>query len=174
MERTRTGDRPPEPAASRWLVAGRAAAYAASLAAFAYGLVSLYWALGGHGLISTVGGYVEQFAQRGGATAVLLAWAATVLKAAGGFLALALARPWGRLVPRAWLLTASAGASVLLVAYGGLNVAAGALVLTNVIHPSQSTDLNALRWHVELWDLWFLAWRIMQALATVSYWKQAP
>ena len=45
---------------------------------------SLYRALGGHGLVSTVGGYVAQFARREGATPVLLALAAVVAKAAGG------------------------------------------------------------------------------------------
>ncbi len=27
----------------------------------------------------------------------------------------------------------------------------------------------ALRWHVGLWDLWFLVWGILLALATASY-----
>jgi len=35
---------------------GTAAAYAAAIVAFAYALVSLYWAVGGHGLVSTVAG----------------------------------------------------------------------------------------------------------------------
>jgi hypothetical protein len=56
-------------------------------------VVSLYWAAGGDGLVSTVGGYVEQFARRGGAVPVLLALVAAVAKVAGGVLALALVRP---------------------------------------------------------------------------------
>ena len=87
---TKTGNEPNVPAASEWSVLGTVAAYGASVVAFAYALVSLYWALGGRGLISTVGGYVEQFAHHGGTAAVLLAWAAMVLKVVGGFLALAL------------------------------------------------------------------------------------
>ena len=172
MGKTKTGNGRAVPAASRWSAAGTAAAYAAGAVAFAYALVSLYWALGGRGLISTVGGYVEQFARRGGAAPVLLAWAVTAVKVAGGFLALALVRPWGRLVPRRWLLIGSAGASVVLIAYGGLYVIGGALVLADVIHPSPSTDMTALRWHVGLWDLWFLVWGILLALATVGYWKR--
>ena len=166
----RTGvERPPSaPAASGWS-AGTVAAYAAALVAFAYALVSLYWAVGGHGLVSTVGGYVEQFARRGGAVPVLVALAATAAKVAGGLLALALVRPWGRVVPRRWLLLGSAGASVLLVAYGGLYVLAGALVLSRVIHPGGSVDRAVLRWHVEVWDLWFLVWGILLALATAGY-----
>src|SRR5690348_17301814 len=107
---------------------GTVTAYAAAIAAFAYALVSLYWAVGGRGLVSTVGGYVEQFAHRGGAVPVLVALAATAAKVAGGLLALALVRPWGRAIRLGWLRAGAAAASVLLVLYGAVNVAAGALV----------------------------------------------
>jgi Protein of unknown function (DUF3995) len=160
------------PAASGWPAAGTITAYAAAILAFAYALMSLYWALGGHALVSTVGGYVEQLARRGGALPVLIAVAATVAKVACGLLALALVRPWGRVIPRGWLLAGSAGASALLVVYGGLNVLLGALVLSGVIHPAGSVDRAALRWHVGVWDLWFLVWGIMLALATVGYWRR--
>jgi hypothetical protein len=95
MGRTGAEPAPPAPAASGWPVVGTVAAYAAAAVAFAYALVSLYWAVGGRGLLSTVGGYVEQFARRGGAVPVLVALAATAAKVAGGLLALALVRPWG-------------------------------------------------------------------------------
>ena len=160
------------PAATGWSAVGTVTAYAAAIVAFAYALVSLYWALGGNGLVGTVGGYVEQFARRGGAVPVLVALAATVAKVVGGLLALALTRPWGRVVPRGWLLVSAAGASMLLVVYGGLNVVAGALVLSGVIHPAGSVDRTALRWHVGVWDLWFLVWGILLALAAVGYWRQ--
>ena len=93
-------------------------------------------------------------------------------KALGGLIALALVRPGGRVVRRSWLLVASAAASVLLIVYGGLNVAAGALVLSGVLHPSGSVDRTALRWHAGVWDLWFLVWGILLAVATVSSWRQ--
>jgi Protein of unknown function (DUF3995) len=169
MGRAGAGGEPSAPATSAWSVVGAAAAYAAAIIAFAYALVSLYWAVGGHGLVSTVGGYVEQFARRGGAVPVLVALAATVAKVAGGLLALALVRPWGRVVPRRWLLLGSAGASVLLAVYGGLNVLAGALVLSGAIHPAGGADRTALRWHVGVWDLWFLVWGIVLALAAIGY-----
>jgi hypothetical protein len=172
MGRTGIERAPSAPASSAWPVVGNAAAYAAAVVAFAYALVSLYWAVGGHGLVSTVGGYVEQFARRGGAVPVLVALAATALKVAGGLLALALVRPWGRVVPRRWLLRGSAAASVLLVAYGGLNVLAGVLVLSGVIHPEGSVDRTALRWHAGVWDLWFLVWGILLALATIGCWQR--
>jgi Protein of unknown function (DUF3995) len=131
--------------------------------------VSLYWAAGGRALISTVGGYVQQFASRGGAAPLLAALAVAALKLAGGLLALALVRPWGRAVRRRWLLTVSAGASMLLVIYGGLNVLLGGLVLAGVIHPGGGVDRTALRWHVGVWDMWFLVWGVVLGLATIGY-----
>ena len=128
--------------------------------------------MGGRSLAGTIGGYVEQMARHGGAAVVLLALAATAAKVVGGLLALALVRPWGRVLRRLWLLIVSAAASVLLIVYGGLNVAAGALVLSGVIHPSGSVDRSALRWHVGVWDLWFLVWGILLAVATASYWRR--
>ncbi len=86
-------DRTQAPPPIGWSTAGTAAAYAATIVAFAYALVNLYWAAGGHGLVSTVGGYVEQFARHGGALPVLVALAAVAAKVAGGLLALALVRP---------------------------------------------------------------------------------
>ena len=100
-----------QPAPSGRATPATAATYAAAVAALSYALVSGHWALGGHALISTVGGYAAQAAHRGGAAPVLLALAAAVAKAAGGLLALALVRPWGRVIPRGWLLAGSAGAS---------------------------------------------------------------
>ena len=111
-------------------------------------------------------------ARRGGGAVVLLAVVAVAAKAVAGLIALALARPGGRAVRRSWLLVVSAAASVLLIVYGGLNVAAGALVLSGVLHPSGSVDRMALRWHAGVWDLWFLVWGILLAVATVSYWRQ--
>jgi hypothetical protein len=99
----------------------------------------------------------------------MAALAAALAKVAGGLLALALVRPWGRVVRRRWLLIGSAGASVLLTVYGGLNVLIAALVLSGAIHPDGSVDRTALRWHAGVWDLWFLVWGILLALATLSY-----
>jgi Protein of unknown function (DUF3995) len=159
------------PAAAARRTTGTVAAYAAAVVAFAYALVSLYWGVGGHRLLSTIGGYVAQLAREGGAVPVLVALAASAAKVAGGLLALALVRPWGRVIPRRWLLAGSTAASVLLVGYGGLSVLLGALVLSGVIHPG-GVDRTALRWHVGVWDLWFLGWGILLALATVSYWRR--
>jgi hypothetical protein len=157
------------PATTGWSAVGIISAYAAAIVAFGYAAMSLYWAVGGHALLSTIGGNVEQFARRGGALTVLAELAVTAAKVAGGMLALALVRPWGRAVPRGWLQLGSAAVSVLLVVYGGLNVLLGALVLSRLIHSGGSVDRTALRWHVGLWDMWFLVWGILLALAAIGY-----
>jgi hypothetical protein len=46
----------------------------------------------------------------------------------------------------------------VLTVHGGLLVAVRALVLSGLVSPSGSVDRTALRWHVLLWDLWFLVW----------------
>ena len=172
MVRTRAEKGQSAPAGSGGPAVGTVTAYAAAVVAFAYALMSLYWAVGGHALVSTIGGYVEQFARRGGALPLLVALAAALAKVAGGLLALALVRPWGRVIPRGWLLSGSAGASALLVASGGLTVLLGALVLSGVIHPAGSVDRTALRWHVGVWDLQFLVWGILLAPAIAGYWRR--
>lgn len=60
---------------------------------------------------------------------------------------------------------ANAVASAVLVLWGGANVLVGTLVLADVIAPSAPVDERSLRWHVFLWDLWFLAWGALVALA---------
>jgi hypothetical protein len=103
---------------------------------------------------------------RSGGTVALLAISVTVLlKALGALLALALARLWGRHLPRRALLVAGAGAAAVLVVYG----AAEALVETGAIKPSGSVDWAALRWHLGLWDPWFLVWGLLLAAATRGY-----
>jgi hypothetical protein len=44
----------------------------------------------------------------------------------------------------------------VLTVHGGLLVAVGTLVLSGLLSPSGPVDRTALRWHVLLWDVWFL------------------
>ena len=160
----------------RGMPAGTIAAYAAAAAAFGYAAVSLYWAAGGTLLLGTLGGTMEDIARRGGLPAVALGLTATVLKAAGGILALALVRPWGRIVRRKWRLTVAAIASAVLICYGAVQVGAGALVLSGAVHPRGAVDRDALRWHVALWDMWFLVWGLLLAVAVAAVvrWRRQP
>jgi hypothetical protein len=141
------------------------AAYAACGVALASAAVSFYWAFGGTAGIDTLGGRLEELARDEDPVALWLAGAAGVAKLAGAALALALVRPWGRVVPRrALVMTAWVGA-VVLVLYGGVNVVAGALVLGGVVEVAGGVDRTALWWHVLVWDLWFVVWGVLLGMA---------
>jgi hypothetical protein len=143
----------------------RAAAYAACALALLYAVPSFYWSLGGSAGLDTVGGAVEELARTSDLARVTLGIGAGVLKVAGGLLALALVRPWGRAIPRRLLVGAAWAASAVLTVYGGLLVVVGTLVLTGLIRPSGPVDRTVLRWHVLLWDLWFLVWGLVLGVA---------
>jgi hypothetical protein len=134
---------------------------------------SFYWALGGTAGLHTVGGAIEELARSRDPAGVALGLGAVLLKVAGGLLALALVRPWGRAIPRRLLGGAAWAASVVLTAYGGLLVAVGTLVLTGLISPSGPVDRTALRWHVLLWDLWFLVWGLVLGVAAWQYGRES-
>jgi hypothetical protein len=148
------------------------AAYAACALALLSAVPSFYWALGGTAGLDTVGGAIEELGRSRDPAGVALGIGAGVLKVAGGLLALALVRPWGRAIPRRLLLGVAWAASVALTAYGGLLVAVGALVLTGFMSPAGPVDRTALGWHVVLWDLWFLVWGLVLGVAAWHYGRQ--
>jgi hypothetical protein len=141
------------------------AAYGAAVLAGGYALVSAYWTAGGTALLSTVGGGLEDLARRGDGGALLLGAFTVLLKVAGCLLALGLVRPWGARLPRRLLEGTAATAGVLLVLYGGLLVVGGAAALAGLF--GEPANPVALRWHVLVWDLWFLLWGVLLLLAVV-------
>jgi hypothetical protein len=143
-----------------WARSGRSAALAAAALAFASAAVSLYWTLGGTGLLDTVGGEIERLARERSAAAIAVVGATAVAKLLAGALALALLRS-----DRRPLFRAAIGGGALLGLYGGVLVVAGALVLAGAIDSSEPVDEYALRWHVFLWDMWFLVWGAALAVA---------
>jgi hypothetical protein len=145
------------------------AAYAACALALLSAIPSFYWAAGGTIGLDTVGGAIEELARARDPAGVALGIGAGVLKVAGAVLALALVRPWGRRVPRRLLGGVAWAASMVLTLYGGLLVAVGALVLAGVIGPAGPVDRTALRWHVLVWDLWFLVWGLLLGVAAWHY-----
>jgi hypothetical protein len=144
---------------------GNWAAYAACVVALLYAGVSFYWAFGGTAGIGTLGGRLEELGRSGDPAVLWLAGIAGVLKVAGAVVALALVRPWGRVVPRRVLLVAAWAGAVVLVGYGGLYVGGGALVLGGVVEVAGAEDRRALWWHVLVWDLWFLVWGVLLGMA---------
>jgi hypothetical protein len=149
------------------------AAYAACALAWLSAVPSFYWALGGTAGLDTVGGAIEQLARTRDPAGIALGLGAGVLKVAGGLLALALVRPWGQAIPGRLLGGVAWAASVVLTGYGGLLVAVGALVLGGLISPAGPIDRTALRWHVFLWDLWFLVWGLLLGVAGWQYGRES-
>jgi hypothetical protein len=141
------------------------AAYAACGVALAYAVVSFYWAFGGTAGIDTLGGRLEELARNEDPVVLWLAGAAGVAKLAGAVLALALVRPWGRVVPRRVLVVAAWVGAVVLVLYGGVSVVAGALALGGVVEVAGGVDRTALWWHVLVWDPWFVVWGVLLGMA---------
>jgi hypothetical protein len=137
--------------------------------ALGYALVSLYWAAGGTRGLGTLGGSIERLARSEDATAATVISIVIILKLAAAFLALALVRPWGQRIPRRLLLIAGGVAATVLILYGGVQVISEALVETGAIRPSGHVDWRALRWHLGVWDLWFLAWGVALGVALRAY-----
>jgi Protein of unknown function (DUF3995) len=86
--------------------------------ALLYAVPSFYWALGGTAGLDTVRGAIEELGRTRDPAGVALGIWAGVDKVAGGLLALALVRAWGRAVPRRLLLGIAWAASMALTAYG--------------------------------------------------------
>ena len=99
---------------------------------------------------------------------VTLGLVVAVVKVLGGLLALALVQPWGCRLPRRPLVVLALVAAAGLVLYGGLLVVVEAFVLTGVVTPSTAVDERALRWHVLVWDMWFLLWGLALGAAAVA------
>lgn len=114
---------------------------------------SLYWALGGDMLASTVGAWAVQW--RTGSPVAAGATLATIalVKVVAAVVPWIAARSGG---PRGALRVLCWAGSALLVAYGLVNAAAANLALSGVGGPV--TDLSATRGHAWLWDPLFLAW----------------
>jgi hypothetical protein len=141
-------------------------AYGAAVLAALSAAVSAHWLAGGTWLLSTVGGAVEAQGRQGGAVVTAGLALVVVLKLAVAGLALALAHPpAGRRLQRLVGTTALLTGSVLTL-YGGVLVAVGALALTGVL--GEPADPTALRWHVLLWDPWFLLWGLLLVVAAIS------
>ena len=148
-----------------WLAAGLA---------FASASVSAYWTLGGDLLLDTVGGAIERLARERSSGALALGATTVLLKIVAGILAIGLARLDAGGTRRRVLLWANGMASAVLCLWGGANVVVGALVLSGAIARAADVDRRAVRWHVFLWDMWFLIWGLALAIAVVAARRDRP
>jgi len=144
-------------------------AYAACAWAAVFAAMSFYWAAGGTAGANTIGDIITTPALARDPTFVAILWATGALKAIAGLLALALVRPWGRVFPRWMLLTAGWGTGLLLVLYGGANLAVRGLMAVGIISTPASMHSVAARWHLLLWDPWWTLGGVLFVAAIWSY-----
>lgn len=120
--------------------------------------------------LDTVGREAVELSKSGNLAVYAALWFTGALKVAGGLLALALAQPWGGRVFRRWMLLAAGWtATVLLVLYGGANIAVLLLVEARVVDAPADLDWRGLHGHLYLWDPWFLGWGVLLGIATLAY-----
>jgi len=143
------------------------AGYAACVWALVFAAITFYWAAGGTAGGDTIGPAITNMARDPAFIAAL--WGIGALKLLGGLLALALVRPWGRVLPRWMLLTAAWGGGILMVLYGGASWVQEGLMVSGVIRIPAGLGPTAARWHVLLWDPWWLLGGILFIIAAWSY-----
>lgn len=135
---------------------------AAAVVGVAHALPSLYWALGGTWLVSTLGEWATQWRRESPGQVLVLLVLIFLVKLAGAVLPLAGER--GLLpAPRVWRALFWCGAMVL-VTYGAVNVV-GAVAALAGLAPAGALDTAALVGHAFLWDPMFLLWGVLLAVA---------
>jgi hypothetical protein len=142
------------------------AGYAAAFWAFLFAAMSFYWALGGRLGVETIGDAITKPALAGDPTILAVVWITGALKVVAGVLALALVQPWGRRIPRWMSLLGGWGASALFLVYGAANLVQDALIVAGAIPTPVGLGAVAARWHLFLWDPWWLLGGVLFALAT--------
>jgi hypothetical protein len=146
-------------------VSATVAAGLALLVGVGYAAISAYWAVGGSGLLDTVGGVFERAGRSGGTSIAVVLWVVVAVKLVAAMLPLLvvsrlLARGWRRALGLlAWVEAA------ILTGYGLVLTGGGLLVQAGVIRSSLGADHRALAWHAYLWDPWFLVWGLLVGAA---------
>lgn len=145
------------------------AGYAACAWALIFAAASFYWAAGGTAGAETIGPALTSLALARDPEFVAALWITGALKVAAGLLALALVQSWGRLIPRWLLLVAGWGASAGLVLYGAASFVQHALMLAGAVPLPAGLGETAARWHLLLWDPWWLLGGLLFAATTWGY-----
>jgi hypothetical protein len=153
---------------------GRWAGYATAACAFLFALTSFYWGFGGTFALDTVGREAVELIEAGDVGIYLAVWFAGVVKVAGGVLALALVRPWGRRYLRHWMLMlAGWGGAAVLILYGGAQISVQLMVRAGIIAPAGEMDWRGFYGHLYLWDPWFVVWGILMGITAFYYTRNA-
>ncbi|MBA2530173.1 MAG: DUF3995 domain-containing protein [Euzebyales bacterium] len=128
-----------------------------------FAAVHAYWALGG------TAGLPAGLSLAGNTTLFVIDVVAIPLCLAGAWLALALARPWGRRLPRRVVLAAAWAVSALLVVHAVPAVVDGILLVTGLRSAELSTSE---RFSLFLYEPYWLFGGILFGLATWSFQRE--
>jgi Protein of unknown function (DUF3995) len=163
------------PTAQTTRPAPRWPAYAAASWAFVFALVSFYWALGGTvGAATNAPAITEPVLAREPA-AVAVIWITGALKLLLAALALLLLWPRPRRVPtwasnwlpRRLLIGTGWVVTALMAGYEGLaSLVQHALMVAGVLDIPAGLGETSARWHLVLWDPWWLLGGVLLGLAT--------
>lgn len=147
--------------------------FAACAWALAFAILSFYWAAGGTGGGATIGPAMERLGLARDPGFVAILWATGALKVVVGALALALTQPWGRRLPR-WALLFAAWSAVLIMAVyeGAASLVQHALMVAGIVGTPAGLGSAAARWHLFLWDPWWLLGGVLVLLATLFYQRE--
>lgn len=144
-------------------------AYAAALWAAVFGGLSLYWAIGGTALAGAVSPDAKEMVEDRVPWFMALLWIVALLKLGIGVLALALVRPWGESVPRWMLLLSASGVGAFMFLYGAVQLALSVPVLTGAVDAPGAPEPDVLRWHVFVWQPYWLLGGILLLTAASIY-----
>jgi hypothetical protein len=135
----------------------------------------MYWAVGGTGLLDTVGGEIERWGRERSVAVVIALWVIVVVKLVGAAAPLVFARGGAHHGPARTnarpVRLLGWSAAVGLTVYGGVLSVAGVLVETGVVDAADDADERALAWHAYFWDPWFALWG---AAFAVTLWCTRP
>jgi hypothetical protein len=143
--------------------------YAAAGWTALYGLLKLYWAIGGTRLRDTVG--IDKQLWHDGRFVALGLWGTVLLALVGIATALATVRPWGARIPRWVIGTGAWFATVVLALRAAPSLVADALVAADLVVPHgwNADRQRLLLWDLRLWAPFFAVWALLWAATAWRY-----
>jgi Protein of unknown function (DUF3995) len=144
------------------------AAYGAAAWAVLFAAMSAFWALGGTLGLDTLGTEIEREARARDPDTIAVVWITALLKLVAAALALALVMPWGRMLPRRLLVTATWIVGLGLIAYALANFVQHGLMKADVVDTPTALGSYAAGWHLGFWDPF---WLLGGVLFTAAAWR---
>jgi hypothetical protein len=131
--------------------------WAASAWAFVFGAISIYWALGGRFGVGTLGNAFSDPAVVNDPLFIAFVWLTAILKLLLGLMTLALIQSWGNRIPLRLRLGAVWIAGLVLTLYGIALIVQHTLIVAGASAiPASIGTMDAVRWHLFLWDPFWL------------------